>query len=205
MAIESVAGNPDQTESNPVRLLEESGALLFGDFTLASGKRSSYYFDSKKLTLYPAGARFVAASIVRQLDSEGIRYVGGVAYGAIPIVAHIALMSDMREGNPIRAFYHRKEAKDHGTGSSAEGQFPPSGEPVAIIEDVVTTGGSLMEAIRNAEANGYNVTHAMTLVDRDEGGRESVEAAGYKFWSLFTVERTDAGVKLVCDVESKQQ
>ena len=55
-------------------------------------------------------------------------------------------------------------------GSSAEGQFPPSGEPVAIIEDVVTTGGSLMEAIRNAEANGYNVTHAMTLVDRDEGG-----------------------------------
>lgn len=177
-----------QPEVEPVRLLEESGALLFGEFTLSSGKKSSYYFDSKKLTLDPAGARFVANQLVARLDTENIRYVGGVAYGAIPIVSHIVMLTGLREDKPIRAFYHRKDSKEHGTGASAEGQFPPQDEPVAIVEDVVTTGGSLLQSISNAEESGYNVTHAMTLVDRDEGGREAIEAAGYKFWSLFRVE-----------------
>ena len=201
MAISSSQGTSEPSDADPARLLEESGALLLGEFTLASGRKSEYYFDSKKLTLDPPGARFVATRIVEKLDSVGIRHVGGVAYGAIPIVSHIALLSDLRDGAPIRAFYHRKEAKGHGTTSSAEGQFPPTGEPVAIVEDVVTTGGSLLEAIRQAEAGGYNVTHAMTLVDRDEGGREAVEAAGYEFWSLFRVVRTADGVRLVCDGE----
>ena len=120
-----------------------------------------------------------------------------MAYGAIPIVAHISLISDLREGDPIRAFYHRKEAKGHGTENSAEGQFPQQEQPVAIIEDVVTTGGSLLEAIRQAEASGYRVTHALTLVDRDEGGREAVEEAGYVFWSLFRVEKTGDEVSFV--------
>jgi orotate phosphoribosyltransferase len=193
------AGAFGQPVGDPAHIVDESGALLYGNFTLASGKQSEYYFDSKKLTLNPPGARFVASRIVEKLDSEGIRCVGGVAYGAIPIVSHIALLSDLREGDPIRAFYHRKEAKEHGTTAAAEGQFPEPNEPVAIIEDVVTTGGSLLEAIRQAEGEGFRVTHAMTLVDRDEGGRQKVEAAGYKFWSLFQVERTDDGVKLVCD------
>ena len=132
--------------------------------------------------------------------------MGGVAYGGIPIVSQIALLSELRDGDPIRAFYHRKEAllciwdKGHGTSAAAEGQFPEPDAPVAIVEDVVTTGGSLLEAIRLAEASGYNVTHAITLVDRDEGGREAVEAAGYKFWSLFRVERTDDGVRMVPSV-----
>ena len=190
------AGITAHPVSDPARLLEESGALLYGDFTLASGKKSEYYFDSKKLTLYPPGASFVAAQLVSKLDAEGIRNVGGVAYGAIPIVSHVALFSELRVGDPIRAFYHRKEAKEHGTGSAAEGQFPAPNEPVAIVEDVVTTGDSLLRAIRLAEEDGCNVTHAITLVDRDEGGREKVEAAGYKFWSLFRVERTDGAVRL---------
>lgn len=179
------------------RLLEESGALLFGDFTLSSGKKSKYYFDSKKLTLEPAGARFVAGCLVEKLDAEGIRYVGGVAYGGIPIVSHIVMLTGMREGEPIRGFYHRKDSKEHGTGAAAEGQFPPPGEPVAMIEDVVTTGGSLLQSIRNAEEEGYNVTHALTLIDRNEGGREAVEAAGYEFWSLFRVEKNGDEVSFV--------
>ena len=184
-------------ETSPVDLLTGSGALLFGEFTLSSGKKSDYYFDSKKLTLEPTGARFVARQLVEHLDGEGIEYVGGVAYGAIPIVAHVVMYSGMREDRPIRAFYHRKDSKEHGTGASAEGQFPPQDEPVAIVEDVVTTGGSLLTSIQHAEANGYNVTHAITLIDRDEGGREAVEAAGYKFWALFTVHRTGDGVSFV--------
>lgn len=191
MAIDSSGGIAGQSQVTPVRLLEESGALLFGEFTLSSGKKSDYYFDSKKLTLDPAGARFVARQLVDRLDAENIRYVGGVAYGAIPIVSHIVMLTGLREDKPIRAFYHRKDSKEHGTGAAAEGQFPPQGEPVAIVEDVVTTGGSLLQSIRHAEESGYNVTHAMTLIDRDEGGREAIEAAGYKFWSLFRVELTE--------------
>ena len=188
MAIDSSGGIAGQSQVTPVRLLEESGALLFGEFTLSSGKKSDYYFDSKKLTLDPAGARFVARQLVDRLDAENIKYVGGVAYGAIPIVSHIVMLTGLREDKPIRAFYHRKDSKEHGTGAAAEGQFPPQDEPVAIVEDVVTTGGSLLQSIRHAEDSGYNVTHAMTLIDRDEGGREAIEAAGYKFWSLFRVE-----------------
>ena len=180
-----------------VRLLEESGALLFGEFTLSSGKKSDYYFDSKKLTMEPAGARFVAGQLVDRLDADGIGYVGGVAYGAIPIVSHVVMLTGMREERPIRAFYHRKDSKEHGTGAAAEGQFPPPGEPVAIVEDVVTTGSSLLTSIRHAEDSGYQVTHALTLIDRDEGGREAVEAAGYKFWALFTVDRSGDGVSFV--------
>ena len=202
MAIDLLSETVGKVVDDPARLLEKSGALLFGDFKLASGKRSPYYFDSKKLTLEPNGAIFVAQRIVEKLDELGIVYVGGTAYGAIPIVSHVVLFSGLREGEPIRAFYHRRktDAKKHGTEAEAEGQFPPEGEPVAILEDVVTTGESLLYAITRAKEEGYNVTHAITLVDRDEGGREAVEAAGYKFWSLFRVERTDDGVRMVPSV-----
>ena len=195
MAIDVIDGIQEQA----VQLLENSGALLFGDFTLASGKSSPYYFDSKKLTLDPEGAIFVAHRIVEKLDEVEIRYVGGTAYGAIPIVSHVVFHSGMREGEPIYAFYHRRKSdvKVHGTKAEVEGRFPPEGAPVAILEDVVTTGESLLYAISKAKEEGYNVTQAMTLVDRDEGGREVVEAAGYKFWALFTVHRTGDGVSFV--------
>ena len=197
MTLDSSRYGIDQSEDDPVRILRDSGALLFGEFTLSSGRKSDYYFDSKKLTMEPAGARFVACQLVDRLDAEGIGYVGGVAYGAIPIVSHVVMLTGMRGDKPIRAFYHRKDSKEHGTGAAAEGQFPPSGEPVAIIEDVVTTGSSLLSSIEDAEEKGYNVTHALTLIDRDEGGREKVESAGYKFWALFTVERSGGEVAFV--------
>ena len=197
MAIESIGAKTEREEADPVRLLQESGALLFGEFTLSSGKKSDYYFDSKRLTMEPAGAYFVARQLVDQLDTEGIEYVGGVAYGAIPIVSHIVMLTGLRGVNPIRAFYHRKDSKEHGTGAAVEGQLPPRGEPVAIVEDVVTSGASLLQSIRYAEESGYNVTHALTLIDRDEGGREAIEAAGYKFWSLFRVEMTEGEPRFV--------
>ena len=199
MAIDLLTEIAGEVVEDPARLLEKSGALLYGDFKLASGKRSPYYFDSKKLTLEPQGAYFVAQRIVEKLDDIGIRYVGGTAYGAIPIVSHVVLFSGLREGEPIRAFYHRRKSdvKTHGTEAQAEGQFPPHDAPVAILEDVVTTGDSLLYAIKKAEEEDYNVTHAMTLVDRDEGGREAIEAAGYKFWSLFRVELTEGKPRFI--------
>lgn len=199
MAIDVIAETVNETQRQAVQLLENSGALLFGDFTLASGKWSPYYFDSKKLTLDPRGAIFVGERMVDKLDEVGIRHVGGTAYGAIPIVSHVVVWSGIRAGEPIYAFYHRRKSdvKVHGTKAEVEGRFPPEGSPVAILEDVVTTGDSLLYAIGKAEEEGYSVTHAMTLVDRDEGGREAVESAGYKFWALFTVQRTDGGVSFV--------
>lgn len=195
MAVDMLAEAVRSADGDAARLMEETGALLYGDFTLASGKKSEYYFDSKKLTLDPQGALFVAQRIVEKLDSFGIRYVGGTAYGAIPIAAQVALFSAMRPGEPIRAFYHRRssDAKMHGTQAVAEGQFPPLGERVAILEDVVTTGESMLDAIRKAEGEGFRVTHAMTLVDRNEGGRKKIEEAGYRFWSLRRVERSGDG------------
>ena len=198
MAIDWLRETAEEKAIDPAELLEESGALLRGNFTLASGRQSSYYFDSKKLTLEPKGALFVAERMVAKLDEIGISFVGGMAYGAVPIVSHIALYSALRDGPPIRAFYHRKHGeKRYGTGVDAEGQFPTPRVPVAIIEDVVTTGESLLYSINKAVETDYNVTHAITLVDRDEGGREAVEDRGFKFWALFTVERIGDEVSFV--------
>ena len=190
-----------ETTVNLTRLLEESGALLYGNFKLASGKRSEYYFDSKKLTLEPHGALFVAQRIVEKLDEWGIRYVGGTAYGAIPIAAHAVLLSGLRKGEPIHAFYHRRksDAKKHNAKARAEGRLPPPGVPAAILEDVATTGKSLLYAIARAREEGCCVTHAIALVDRGEGGREAVEAAGCHFWSVFQAERTTGRIQLACE------
>ena len=170
-----------------VRLLEEVEAVLYGEFILANGAKSNYYFDSKKLTMHPKGAHFVASQLVQKMEELGLDVVGGTAYSAIPIVSHICLYSQMSGGIPIHAFYHRKETKGHGTDELTEGQVPTPGTKVAIVEDVVTSGGSLLKAIGLAEELGLEVTDAIVLVDRDEGGREEVEKAGYKFWALFTV------------------
>ena len=189
MAIDLLAETAGAVEVEPARLLEDVGALLYGEFALASGKKSDYYFDSKQLTLEPRGALFVTKHLVKKLDALGVRYVGGTAYSGIPLASQVALYSEIRDGERIQAFYHRKEAKGHGTNSVLDGKRPPKGTAVVILEDVVTTGDSLLRAIKLAEADGCQVTYAVALVDRDEGGREKVEEAGYKFWSLFRVER----------------
>ena len=194
--LESKAG----AKIEAVALLEKCGALLYGEFTLASEKTTDYYFDSKRLTLDPEGAKFVADQLVSKLQAEGIDVVGGTAYSAIPIAAHICLYSGLQGGRGIPAFYIRKETKGHGTDKMAEGVLPKPGEKVAIVEDVVTTGRSLLDAIDKFNAvledegiENCTLTHALALVDRDEGGREAVEARGYQFWSLFTVTRTGRG------------
>ena len=201
MAIDLLAETERATAAELSRLMEQSGALLFGDFTLASGRQSPYYFDSKKLTMDPQGALFVAQRIVEKLDEFGITHIGGTAYGAIPIAAQAALYSALRPGPPIRAFYHRRESdvKKHGTKAKADGQLPPPNTPVAILEDVVTTGESLLDAIEKAEQDGHNVTHAITLVDRNEGGRQLIEQKGYHFWAMCRLERWMGQVRVVCN------
>ena len=163
--------------------LLKNHSLMFGDFTLASGRKSRYYFDSKKTTLLPEGAYLAAREVLRTLREHGVRAdaIGGLTLGADPIVCPVAALSFV-EGPPMRAFIVRKEAKEHGTGRKIEGQLEP-GSRVIIVDDVVTTAGSTLKAIEAAEDAGHTVVAVICLVDREQGGAEAL--AKYPFYPLY--------------------
>ncbi len=168
-------------------LLTDSGALLYGEFTLSSGKTSSYYFDSKLLTLDPKGAAAVGAYFLDKLVGSGVVAVGGMALGAIPIVSAITLLS-AHNGEPLPGFYVRKEAKTHGTQNLIEGNFPKnSNAPVAIIDDVVTGGGSILQAIDAVEAQGNPIAAVWCILDRREGGTDRLQERGYELQAMYTM------------------
>ena len=168
------------------RLLElalEKGALKYGDFTLTSGRKSSYYFDGRLLSLDPEGARLIGQALLPIIRAAGAEAVGGPTLGADPIVNTVALTSYL-EGLNIPAFIVRKEAKAHGTGQAIEGPLAP-GCPVAIVDDTCTTGGSLFQAIEAAESVGCPVVKVLALLDRREGGSAELQRRGYDFTSLL--------------------
>ena len=168
------------------RLIElmASKAYLEGDFVLTSGRRSSHYFDLKRLTLDPEGLDLIAWLLVDRLKEAGITAVGGLAIGADPVVAGVVHAS-WQSGNPIQGFIVRKEPKGHGTGSWIEGPVTP-GTAVALVDDVVTSGGSMIRAAEGARAEGLDPRVALAVVDREEGGAENIEAeCGLKLQALF--------------------
>jgi orotate phosphoribosyltransferase len=167
-------------------------ALRFGQFTLASGKKATYYLDGKQVTLDPAGSPLVAEGLLDLLQAGPMpAAVGGMSIGADPITAAVVTMSAVR-GTPLRGFMVRKEAKGHGTHQYIEGPVQP-GEEVVIVEDVVTTGGSSLTAIDRAEAFGLKVLGVMAIVDRMEGGAAAFAQRGYKLSSLLTIR--DFGIE----------
>jgi len=167
-------------------------ALRFGDFTLTSGKKASYYLDGKQVTLDPHGARLVAEGILDLLGEDGLPdAVGGMVIGADPITAAVVTMSSIR-GTPVAGFMVRKEPKGHGTNQYIEGPVKP-GDSVVIVEDVVTTGGSSLAAIERATAFGLKVTGVVAIIDRMEGGAAAFARAGYRLGSLLAI--TDFGIR----------
>jgi len=161
-------------------------ALRFGEFTLASGKKATYYLDCKQVTLDPAGARLVAEGILDLLAHDPLpAAIGGMVIGADPITAAVVTMSSVR-GTPIAGFMIRKESKGHGTNQYVEGPVRP-GDDVVIVEDVVTTGGSSLAAIERAEGFGLKVVRVIGIVDRMEGGGPAFARRGYRFSSLFSI------------------
>ena len=166
-------------------IASEVGAFLRGEFTLTSGKKSNYYFDGKKVTLSPEGAYQVGKAIFDQLAGAGIDAIGGVPVGAYPMVAAAALVSHL-EGQPIPAFIVREETKEHGTKRKIEGHLK-EGSRVAIIDDVVTTGGSLLKVIKAVEAANCKVVRVIVLVDRHEGGSDRLKEEGYDFAALLSI------------------
>ena len=167
-------------------------ALKLGDFTLVSGKKSTYYLDGKQVTLDPTGSRLVAEGILDLLRQETMpAAVGGMSIGADPITAAVVTMSAVR-GTPVRGFMVRKESKGHGTNQYIEGPVQ-SGEDVVIVEDVVTTGGSSLTAIQRVEEFGMKVQRVVAIIDRMEGGAEAFAERGYPFSSLLTIR--DFGIE----------
>ena len=167
-------------------------ALKFGDFTLASGKKASYYLDGKQVTLDPNGARLIAEGVLDLLGTKGLpAAIGGMSIGADPITAAVVTMSAVR-GTPILGFMVRKQSKGHGTNQHIEGPVQP-GDEVVIVEDVVTTGGSSLAAIEHCEAFGLKVVRVIAIVDRMEGGAEAFSDRGYPFASLLSIR--DFGIE----------
>ena len=173
----------NSTVNQLLQLALERGALKYGQFTLSSGKRSSYYFDGRLLSLDPEGAYLISKALLPILWRAGVEAVGGPTLGADPIVAAVALASYL-EGDRIPGFIVRKDAKLHGTGQSIEGLLA-SGSRVAILDDVCTTGDSLFHAISAVEAAGCGVVKVVTLLDRREGGAEELQRRGYDFLALM--------------------
>jgi orotate phosphoribosyltransferase len=166
-------------------LLERS--FRVGDFVLASGARSSYYVDARTTTTHAEGQAVVGRLGLAAIRDAGLRpaAVGGLTLGADPVAYAIAHASWIA-GDPVNAFTVRKEPKAHGTGKRVEGCFA-AGDEVVVIEDTVTTGGSAIRAIHAVEAEGGRVLAVLALVDREEGGREAIERAGYRVHTLVRV------------------
>ena len=169
-------------------IASEAGAMLYGEFTLASGKKSTYYFDGKKLTLSPEGAYRIGKAMFDELTEIGVDAVGGVATGAYPVVAAVAVVSYL-EGEPLPTFIVREIAKEHGTKRQIEGHFK-QGSRVAMLEDVITTGGSVLKAIKAVEETGGRVVKVIAIVDRHEGGSDKLREEGYAFSSLLHLWHT---------------
>lgn len=172
-------------ERERLRALIIEKALSRGQFILASGASSTYYLDIRKISMDPEGAFLVANLMLDAMADDALGAVGGPVLGAAPIVGAIAAES-FRRGRPLPVFLVRKEAKSHGTGQLIEGIFP-AGRNVALVEDVVTSAGSVLKAIDAVEAAGSRVTRVVCVVDRAGGGREAIEARGISFTPLFPV------------------
>ena len=161
-----------------------------GKVKLSSGLESDFYIDGKQTTLDAEGAYLCGRLLFDLIRTSGedIGGVGGMTLGADPLVTAVSLVSYL-DNEPIPAFIVRKEPKGHGTENYIEGKSNlPDGTRVALLEDVVTTGGTLLDVIDRVTAQGLQVGLVATVVDRQEGGAEALAAKGYKLLSLFTRE-----------------
>ena len=168
-------------------------SVRHGDFVLASGQRSSFYIDCRLTTMSAEGMVLVGCEGLRAIREAGwtASAVGGLTLGADPVAYAIAAAS-FSDGPALDAFTVRKEAKLHGTQRLIEGNLA-AGASVVVVEDVITSGSSALRAIEAVTAEGGSVAGVLAVVDREQGGREKLEAAGFSVRSLTTA--TALGLK----------
>ena len=181
--------------SLPTTAAERRAALLpllaerayrLGQFTLASGRSSDHYVNCKPVSLSGFGLALLGSLMLEEVEPEAVA-VAGLTLGADPLVSAVALSAAL-EGRSLDALIVRKEAKGHGTGAWLEGPLPDSGQVITVLEDVVTSGGSSLKAVNQLREAGYRVQRVVTIVDRQEGGQEALEAAGLELRSLFRLD-----------------
>lgn len=151
---------------------------------MSSGAGSDCFFDMKPTTLDPDGANMIADVFLERIADEDADHVGGVAIGAVAVVAAICLKSGDTD-HPRKAFFVRKEAKSHGMRKQIEGHYPPEGAEALLFEDVTTTGQSAMVAVKALRAEGCVVKTLYTIVDRQQGAADNLAAEGIRLVSLF--------------------
>ncbi len=158
-----------------------------GEITLASGRKSDFYFNLKPTMLDPEGAALLAELSYEALKDDNLDYVGGLEMGAVPLAGALAQLSWIK-GHPIAAFFVRKKPKEHGARLAVEGLAKGeslSGKRVVIVEDVTTTGSSALKAVEAVRDAGGEVALVFTMVDREEGATETFAQAGLAFRSLY--------------------
>ncbi len=164
--------------------LLKKDAYRKGEFTLSSGKTSEHYINCKPVVLTGRGLTLASLLMLMHVDTT---YVAGLTLGADPLVSGVALVSAL-DNRLVNALIVRKEPKGHGTEAWIEGKLPPEGTEITILEDVITTGGSSIKAAQKVIDAGYKVKRIVSIVDRQEGGSEAIEEAGFESISIFKLE-----------------
>jgi len=161
--------------------LRESDAVLRGEFELSSGRKSDYYIDKYSFETNPDALRVVGRTVAEEVRKTGADRIGAVALGGVPLAA----VASVESGVPY--VIARKEEKEYGTANTIEGTLE-EGDEVVVVEDIVTTGASAVEAVEKLREAGATVNEIIVVVDRQEGGRERVEEAGLEMRALTTAE-----------------
>ena len=166
-------------------ILQEK-SILRGDFTLASGKKSDYYIDARLTTLDAEGVNLIGKIILEEINKDSsIVAVGGPTMGADPIVGSVLAISQ-EHNSPLQGFLVRKQEKGHGTGKMVEGNLN-AGDKAVMVEDVVTTGGSVIKAINAVREAGAEVNKLFVIVDREEGAQSKFNEMGVELFSIFKI------------------
>lgn len=179
---------PEQAREELVSIVTSLSYVTGSELRLASGKTSTYYFNMKPTMLDARGAFLIGLLILDTIKDMQVSLVGGLEMGAVPLASAVAAVSAAK-GNPVSAFFVRKQAKDHGTQSLIEGLAKDETmdqRRIVILEDVTTTGGSAIKAAETVRAAGAEVVAVITVLDRQEGADAAFKKAGIPFYSLMT-------------------
>jgi orotate phosphoribosyltransferase len=178
----SVLGRNDERWRR-LRKLVSQHSLRVGDFNLSSGRHSPYFFQLRQTTMLPEGAALLGEVILEYMCQHSIDCIGGLELGAVPLVSSVAVMSHIR-ALPINAFFVRKAPKEHGARETIDGHLR-AGAEVLMVDDVATSGGSILKAIEGIEGHGCCVRRALAVVDREEGAAENLAAHEIQLAAIF--------------------
>ncbi|HEY7764761.1 MAG TPA: orotate phosphoribosyltransferase [Aestuariivirgaceae bacterium] len=167
----------------PLKSIIVSHSLLTGEFVLSSGRQSSYLFQLRQTTLHPEGSFLLGDIVIDFMKSRRLSAIGGLELGAVPFVTAVAVASHFRNF-PVAAFFVRKAAKQHGAQELINGHLPDGGFPL-VVDDVTTTGGSILKAVAAVQERKCRVTTALSIVDREEGAADALARAGIRLHSIF--------------------